>query len=247
MKKIFASLSFALCLLPSAFAGGGSAHWSYHGKEGPTHWSELDGSFGACKGHEQSPIDLNGTAVQAEVLPPAVYWHSAEVTAATNNGHTFQVALDNPGKIVVDGKQYKFLQFHFHAGSEHTINGYRYPLEVHLVHAADDGSLAVIGVMFIKGQENPALAKLISTVRATEGSYDPDMKFDLNDLLPGRWSTYRYQGSLTTPPCSEIVSWTVFDTPLTASEEQLKVFETLFPHSYRPIQAKGRRFVLKSN
>ena len=142
---------------------------------------------------------------------------------------------------------YKFLQFHFHAGSEHTMHGTRYPLEVHLVHASDDGRLAVIGILFQQGRENQALADLISALPGTVGGYDPDMTFDLNDLLPGGWDVYRYEGSLTTPPCSEIVDWTVFEKPLTASADQIAVFETLFPHSYRPVQDRGRRFVLKSN
>ncbi len=247
MKQLIATLALACALVPSVSAGGGKAHWSYHGDEGPSHWGDIDPTYSTCKGHEQSPIDLNGQAIHADVLPPAVYWQAADIKTATNNGHTFQVALDRPGKIVVDGKQYEFLQFHFHSGSEHTINGRRYPLEVHLVHAATDGSLAVIGIMFIQGKENPALARLISTLPGTETSYSPNMTFNLNDFLPPRWSTYRYQGSLTTPPCSEIVSWTVFDTPLTASEEQIKVFETLFPHSYRPVQPTGRRFILKAD
>lgn len=244
--KTWLAAGAALAFAPLAEAGSTGTHWTYHGEEGPAHWAELDESFGACNGHEQSPIDLNTSAIEAEIMPPAVYWHPADVTRATNNGHTFQISLNNPGKIVVDGVQYKFLQFHFHAGSEHTINGYRYPLEVHLVHAADDGRLAVLGVVFVEGMENPALSQLISTLPGQEGSYDPDMVFDLNDLLPGSWSVYRYQGSLTTPPCSEIVSWTVFQKPLTASADQIKVFETLFPHSYRPVQDTGRRFILKS-
>lgn len=247
MKTLIAA-GLSLVMAPLAHAGSGGAHWTYEGEDGPAHWSELDHSFATCgAGHEQSPIDLNDSAIPAAVMPPAVYWHPAEVTAATNNGHTFQVSLNKPGKIVIDGVPYEFLQFHFHAGSEHTINGYRYPLEVHLVHAAADGRLAVIGIMFVEGKENPALSQLISTLPGTEGSYDPDMAFDLNDLLPGSWSVYRYAGSLTTPPCSEVVSWTVFEKPLTASSDQIKVFETLFPHSYRPVQPLGRRFVLKGS
>lgn len=247
MKTLIAA-GLSMIFAPLAFAGTGGAHWTYEGEEGPAHWSELDHAFGACgAGHEQSPIDLNNGAIPAAVMPPAVYWNPAEVSAATNNGHTFQVSLNDPGKIVVDGVSYDFLQFHFHAGSEHTINGYRYPLEVHLVHAAADGRLAVIGIMFVEGKENPALSQLISTLPGTEGSYDPDMTFNLNDLLPGSWSVYRYAGSLTTPPCSEVVSWTVFEKPLTASADQIKVFETLFPHSYRPVQPLGRRFVLKGS
>ncbi len=244
MKRL---LLAGLAMMAAPHAGAGAGSWAYQGEHGPSHWADMDPGNQSCNGQEQSPIDLNPSAIPASILPPAIYWRPADVTSAANNGHTFQVSLDSPGRIVLDGKQYNFLQLHFHAGSEHTLNGYRYPLEVHLVHAADDGSLAVIGILFVEGQENPALAQLISTLPGTQGAYDPNMVFDLKSLLPGDWSAYRYHGSLTTPPCSEIVSWTVFERPLTASRDQIAVFETLFPHSYRPLQAQGRRFVLKTN
>ena len=246
MKKILLA-GCLLALAPLANADGGAAHWTYEGEEGPDHWADLDHGYAACHGAEQSPIDLNGGAIPASVLPPAIYWHPADVTAASNNGHTFQVQLNQPGKIVLDGVPYQFLQLHFHTASEHTINGRHYPLEIHLVHQAADGRLAVIGVLFTEGMANPGLSQLISTLPGQEGSYDPDMVFDINDFLPGSWSVYRYNGSLTTPPCSEVVAWTVFEKPLTASKEQIAVFETLFPHSYRPVQPLGRRFVLKGS
>jgi carbonic anhydrase len=247
MKPFMTSL-LALAFMPMASAAGSGAHWAYDGNEGPDHWAEIDHQYASCQGVEQSPIDLNGWAVPAKLHAPAVYWSGAEVTDAQNNGHTFQVALENAGNIVVDNVSYKFLQFHFHSGSEHTINGKRYPLEVHLVHAAEDGRLAVIGVMFEEGSESRLLNKLIGVMPGQAGDHvDPAMTVNLNDFLPGDWSTYRYQGSLTTPPCSEVVAWTVFEKPLQASPDQLKVFDVLFHHSYRPVQELGRRFVLKTN
>lgn len=245
--KSLVVFAMALALLPCVYAGSGGAHWTYEGELGPGQWAELDQDFATCRGDEQSPIDLNGTAIPALIIPPAVHWQSADVTEAANKGHTFQVSLENPGHIVVEDKSYGFRQLHFHAGSEHTINGHRFPLEAHFVHAAEDGALAIMGVMFVEGAENPHLGKLISTLPGAVGSYNPRMMFDLGTLLPGDGAMYRYNGSLTTPPCSETVSWMVFETPLTASREQIIVFETLFPNSYRPTQNVGRRFVLHTN
>ncbi|MAI90290.1 MAG: hypothetical protein CMK05_07370 [Ponticaulis sp.] len=230
-----------------ALAEENGNHWEYEGAHGPAHWAEISHDYQSCAGTEQSPIDLNGYAVQAAINPPAVYWRNAAVTDVQNNGHTFQVALDNAGKIVIDGVDYNFLQFHFHSGSEHTLNGQRYPLEVHLVHQSADGRLAVIGVLFQRGASNPLLDQLIDVMPGNVGHARPTMSVNLNDFLPGEWESYRYQGSLTTPPCSEIVSWTVFEHPLTASADQFAVFETIFPHSYRPVQPTNRRFVLHTN
>ena len=239
--------SAALFLAPVALAQSHGTHWEYEGDHGPEHWAEISHDYASCAGAEQSPIDLNGHAVDANINPPAIYWRDAAVTDAQNNGHTFQVSLDGAGKIVVDGVDYNFLQFHFHAGSEHTLHGHRYPLEMHLVHASDDGRLAVIGIMFQRGAHNPLLDDLINVMPGSPGHTTPAMRVNLNDFLPGDWNAYRYEGSLTTPPCSEIVDWTVFETPITASADQFAVFETIFPHSYRPVQPQGRRFVLHTN
>ena len=101
--------------------------------------------------------------------------------------------------------------------------------------------------MFARGEHNPLLDDLINVIPGSVGHSQPVMSINLNDFLPDDWHSYRYEGSLTTPPCSEIVDWTVFETPITASADQLAVFETLFPHSYRPVQERGRRFVLRTN
>lgn len=245
-KNLLAACA-ALTLASPVSAAGGQVHWEYEGEHGPSHWAELEPDFASCAGAEQSPIDLNGQAIPAAIHAPAIYWQPAFVSEVINNGHTFQVSLNDAGKIIVDGTPYKFLQFHFHAGSEHTFHGKRFPLEVHLVHQAADGRLAVVGVMFEKGGHNPVLDDLIKVMPGKEGSAHPTMKLNLNDFLPDSWEAYRYEGSLTTPPCSEIVDWTVFAKPIIASPDQIAVFETLFPHSYRPVQPQGRRFVLKTN
>tara|TARA_Y100000052_G_scaffold19973_1_gene19798 strand:+ start:3963 stop:4715 length:753 start_codon:yes stop_codon:yes gene_type:complete len=245
-KKLICAAAMMACAGPVS-AETSHAHWSYDGDHGPSRWAELEASYSSCAGSEQSPIDLNGQAIPAAVHAPAVYWKEADVTSVTNNGHTFQVDLSDAGKIVIDDVPYHFLQFHFHSGSEHTFHGRRFPLEVHLVHQSADGRLAVIGVMFAQGEHNPLLDDLINVMPGAPGSLSPIMKVNLNDFLPGDWSAYRYEGSLTTPPCSEIVAWTVFEKPLSASADQFAVFETLFPHSYRPVQPQNRRFVLKTD
>lgn len=245
-KRISVALG-ALAMSGTGVAVAENSHWSYEGEHGPGHWASLQPGYASCSGAEQSPIDLNGQAIPAAVNAPAVYWKKAAIRQVMNNGHTFQVDLDDAGKIVVDGVTYEFLQFHFHSGSEHTFHGRRFPLEVHLVHQAADGRLAVIGMMFAQGEHNPLLDDLIKVMPGSPSAAHPVMDVDLNDFLPVGWEAYRYEGSLTTPPCSEIVAWTVFEKPLFASADQLAVFETLFPHSYRPVQAQNRRFVLKTN
>lgn len=218
--------------------------WSYVGETGPDHWGELDPAARACKiGTQQSPIDLHDP-VSAFIATPQIDWREVQTAELVNNGHTLQMNLANAGGIVREGKLYKLIQFHFHTPSEHTINGRYFPMEAHFVHQASDGTLAVIGVMFSEGANNAHLDPIWWAAPNMPGKAAVAFPFDPTDLLPKNRASMWYEGSLTTPPCSEIVDWTVLTTPVTASKSQIAVFKSLFGENNRPVQAQNRRFIL---
>ena len=126
--------------------------------------------------------------------------------------------------MLVDGNRFNLLQFHFHWPSEHTVNGKQYLMEGHLVHQDAQGNLAVIGVLMERGGTNSALADVWEFMPPTAGSVrEPGVSFNVNALLPNDRTTYRYPGSLTTPPCSESVQWMVLKTPMPVSAEQAQL------------------------
>ncbi len=231
----------------AAWAAGDKPHWSYHGATGPDAWGTLDPAYGACgAGTQQSPIDLAG-AVKADLPPIAVQWKPVKLDAVVNNGHTIQVNTATGGHMVLDGARYDLLQFHFHHMSEHTLDGRQFPLEVHFVHKATGGNgLAVIGVFFAEGAENATLAPIWQAMPEREGEASSSATVDPATLLPASRTAFRYAGSLTTPPCSEIVNWTVFGEPLSASSGQIAAFAKMFPNNFRPVQPRNRRFLLSS-
>ena len=140
-----------------AYAGGGTP-WGYAGAAGPAHWGELRPEFTACSvGKNQSPINLTGFI--ASDLPPLGMHYQIGGKAIHNNGHTVQVTYAPGSTMVVDGHVFALTQYHFHAPSEHHINGTASPMEAHLVHADKDGNLAVIAVMFVEGPANASLAQ----------------------------------------------------------------------------------------
>lgn len=232
---------------PAARAADAKPHWSYGGATGPDAWGGLDPAYGVCgAGTQQSPIDL-AMAVKADLAPVAVQWNPVRLTAVVNNGHTIQVGTPGGGHITLDGSRYDLLQFHFHHMSEHTLAGKQFPLEVHFVHQAAGGDgLAVIGVFFADGAENATLAPIWQAMPGRKGVASTGATIDPAALLPASRTAFRYAGSLTTPPCSEIVSWTVFAEPLTASAGQVAAFAKLFPNNFRPVQPRNRRFLLSS-
>ena len=112
------------------------------------------------------------------------------------------------------------------------------------MHASEDGALAVIGVFFEEGEANAALTPIWGAAPAEAGEVAYDMAVDFDAMMPTASTAYRYAGSLTTPPCSEIVAWTVMDQPVTASAEQIETFVSLFGNNARPTLPVNRRYVL---
>jgi len=223
------------------------AHWTYGGEAGPEHSGERANANKPCTiGLQQSPVDLSG-AVSATVPAPVPKWIPTHGGQVVNNGHTLQVNVNNAGGVRLEGKDYALKQFHFHHPSEHTIDGKVYPLEVHFVHAAADGDLAVVGALFDEGAPNPALDAIWATAPVKEGEAAMAAEIDALKFMPPKVGVYRYEGSLTTPPCSETVHWTVMSTPVTASPGQLAAFASLFPWNARPVQPLNRRYILKTS
>ena len=221
----------------------GTAHWTYSGENGPSHWGALDKSFALCSsGHAQSPINIIPTT--PHTLPSLSITYQPTAINVFNNGHTIQVTYDSGSFIQVDKVRYQLLQFHFHEPSEHTLRGKSFPAELHLVHKSADGHLAVIGLLIETGAENRALAPLWPHLPATEGpSQRIDGQINAADLLPHNHATYRYTGSLTTPPCSEGVRWMVIANPITISPQQLATLKAALPPDNRPVQPANHRAI----
>ncbi len=258
MKKmlfIIIAASAAVTLAGSAMAGaegsenknhGHELHWSYGGAGGPEHWGDLKSEFAACKGTQQSPINIQTQEARGAKLTKIKFDWKDSALNIKNNGHTIQANYDGGSSIEVNGGKFDLLQYHFHAPSEHALNGKLYDMEVHFVHKAADGALAVIGVFFKEGAENKALATVWSNMPTSEGEKKvAGVTISANDLLPANPSKYyHYMGSLTTPPCNEVVNWYVLKNPIEASKAQVKALADLFTVNNRPVQPLNRRFVL---
>ncbi|MBI2254822.1 MAG: carbonic anhydrase family protein [Proteobacteria bacterium] len=217
-------------------------HWSYEGPEGAANWGHLSPEFSVCgSGHRQSPIDLASAGL--DVAPDlGLGWQPFDAMVE-NNGHTLQVAAaaKTDSALMLGGQKYAFLQFHFHHPSEHALGGGRWPLEVHMVHKGEAGDLAVTGILFRPGRENDVLGRILAVAPIGKGKVAIPRAIDMNRFLPSSRATYRYAGSLTTPPCSEIVSWVVFRDPVEAAIGQIETFARMFPMNARPLQQDFQR------
>ncbi|CAI9715629.1 carbonic anhydrase 15-like [Octopus vulgaris] len=262
-----------ITLICLAFVGAATAgsDWSY---KDMSKWKDSNMN---CVKNSQSPINIETSKAELKELGDFNFSKYTKLSNAKllNNGHTVQ--LEVKGLTLSGGNltgTYDTLQLHFHwsanvttKGSEHTVDKKSYPLEMHIVHVnpkyhnasvaltKPDG-LAVLGFFFKIGDENPQLKTIIPYVGNVTSSGKNIKSFDLKGLISEATKSdkyFRYSGSLTTPPCSEAVIWTVYEMPLKISEKQLNVFWSAEDGhgkritNYRPVQSLNGRKVFKNS
>jgi carbonic anhydrase len=241
--KSLALSTGSLLIHPTAFAES----WGYTGDTQPENWSTLSPDFQACKnGKEQSPVDLPD-AVDLGSKDLAIDYKTSPLVLV-NNGLTLRADYAPGSTITLDGQPYDLIQFHFHTPSEHLIAEKPYAMELHLVHRNQAGALAVIGLFIEAGKQNPIVQKIWDVMPDQPNTEKAvrELLVNADRLLPKNRSFYRYQGSLTTPPCSEGVAWIVMREPIALSSKQIARFQQLFDHNARPVQPMNQRSLRSS-
>ena len=225
----------------------GSSPLDLRGCDRADKWGGLEPKDAPCStGDQQSPIDITG-AITARQPPLKISWTKRPDTIV-NNGHTIQLNFAAGNTLHVGERRYGLIQFHFHHPSEHLVDGKKFAMEAHFVHSAEDGGLAVVGVFIIPGEANAVFHKVVSTMPEEEGpAVAADPAIDPNGLLPAQRTFYHYEGSLTTPPCSQTVDWLVLTHRIEVAENDIAHFAKLYPMNARPVQKLDRRFILTSS
>lgn len=228
---------------------GPALQWGYEGGTNPEHWGEIEKDHEKhlmCReGVRQSPIDIDH--VPGLKLAKLNYHYSKTPITLINNTHTILLKYQ-PGSFVEWGNEkFELIQIHFHHPSEHHINGEAYPIEVHFVHKTPDHEYIVIAAFAQVGRPNPAIEKLwgrIPTEIDKESKYENEL-ITASDLLPSSREYFYYNGSLTTPPCSENVTWFLLEQPIEISQDQIEYFQKFIDHKARPIQKINHRIIVK--
>jgi carbonic anhydrase len=241
---LFAAILAASPRLAVAQGSGEGHPWSYEGAHGPGHWGALKAEYAACgTGKHQSPIDIRNA--KAADLPAIEFSYSPSPFRIIDNGHSIQINV-NPGNFIkVGGQRWDLTQFHFHHPSEERIQGRSFPMVAHLVHKDAGGKLAVVAVLLKTGRVNPFIEALWKNMPAdVEKEHVPEgAAVDLNHLLPADRGYYTFSGSLTTPPCSEDVTWFVLKHQAEISKLEEQVFAAKYAHNARPVQPLNGRTI----
>ena len=232
--------SLAILGLATAPLAAAEKDWNFGDGTNPERWASVNAAYALCDaGLNQSPIDLGTPNARGDVQLDTNFG-DADGTIALGEE---KVQVDFAAGLGMNsgGKEFNLIQVHFHTPAEHAVDGERYPLVAHFVHATEAGELGVLGVMFEEGAANPALTTIVDGVGKGKGTA---VSFDVSDMVPDELDVYRYMGSLTTPPCSEGVNWHVAEAPMTASAEQIAAMEANLGPSARSLQPLGSRLLV---
>lgn len=224
-------------------------HWSYgDGETGPANWQNISEEFAPCGGKFQSPINISSDSLsQNDELVSLNFHYGKTAVNYENNGHTIKFSVDSGSTVIIGNKSYDLLQFHFHTLSEHTINGEHFPIEVHFVNKYSDSDFAAVGILFDEGAAYDLFSKYLSSFPVEEGKMHSTDTLDLSTLLPEDTDYFNYNGSLTTPPCSEVINWYVLKSHSTADAEQIKTLSEIMNNNYRPVMPLNGRKVYSFN
>jgi len=226
-----------------------SNHWSYEGETGPEHWAELEGET-HCNGNFQSPINLVNYKVAEDLEPIDLHYSEKTILHdVANNGHSIQYDFERGDFLIHKEDTFHLKQFHFHEPAEHLIEGVRYPLEIHLVHQNESKEFVVLSVMAKEGNNSKPFELLESYLPIQKREMKLIQRpFDISQNLPQNRGYFSYQGSLTTPPCSEKVTWIVFKQAIEVSLEQVELLKYLMPiNNYRDEQPHHGRAVYSTS
>jgi carbonic anhydrase len=191
----------------------------------------------AAAADQQSPVDIRSSLVRVVGGLATLDFHYATDAALDleNTGSPSDLATvranvgPGAGDLEVGGRAYRLVQFHWHVPSEHELNGQRFPMEMHLVHNAADGSTLVTGVLIREGNANAAFASVFGDLPARPHAHAAVAHCDIAELIPHDHHSVRYTGSMTTPPYTTGVRWIVLTTPIELSPAQIAAFHALFP------------------
>ena len=220
--------------------------WGYSGPGGPANWASLSEEYAACAiGTQQSPIDITG--YKTGDAPSVSFSYGGDATAVRNDGHAVHVDYASGNKFTVGQQTFKLKSAHLHSPSEHHVDGVSFAAELHLVHADVDGNLAVVGLLYRTGEPSPVVQAILDTAPAAGSTVSGGFTLNAGDYAPNELSYYRYDGSKTTPPCDEPVSWYMMREQKTISPEQVANLLALSGGSTnRPIQPTGSRVIIFS-
>jgi len=214
-------------------------NWTYEGDKGPQAWGTVSPDYIQCgQGKKQSPINLNWRKPVKKGKPRLDFSYTPSKVDIDISTPIPQIKFGAGNQLLLNGKVYNLERIEFHSPSEHNLSKNAMSMEIQFIHkSANSPNMAALSIFAIEGHENSLLGEVWTHfANGTTG-----FQFDAGKLIPPSKTFYHYQGSLTSPPCTEGVDWIVFNTPVELSQQQIVAFRSRFPANNRPLQPVGVR------
>jgi carbonic anhydrase len=225
---------------------GQGPEWGYIGAQGPEHWGQLDEEHIACGvGKFQSPVDL-GKSFKTKQLHPIEFHYQATDGTISNEGHGIELDFGGGSYVMIEDERFDLVQTQFRAPSEHKIEGIPFDMEVQLIHKNKKGKVAIIAALVEEAQtKNAGIAPLWQKLPRKDDKFIVS-SFHPKGLIPAKRDYFHYEGSLTTPPCTEGIKWYVMEETLRFSARQIDDYIGLVKFNARPVQPLYSRKVEKN-
>ena len=250
MKNIIFPVLISLTLGTSSMLYADGVKWSYSGETGSEHWADLSPDYATCgNGKNQSPINIDShTALVAQNRSIKFNYGHITPDKITNTGNFIQVDVGAGANIDVDGNRFELKHLNIHMPSENTYNNEHFAMEIQFVHENKDKELVYLSMMGDLSQANRTLNKLLAQMPTQAGESKALAANSLRNVEMKKriGKYYRYNGSMTTPPCTEGVRWFILKQALTLSVAQQQQFKNVIKQANnRPTQALNARVVTK--
>lgn len=221
--------------------------FSYTGASAPWRWSDMKEAWKLCgSGKKQSPVDISGAKINPK-LKALKFNYQHGVTALSLTNQTVQGEVEFGSWLDIDGDRYDLKTISVHTPSEHRVNGLPYEMEIQFHHKELSGKIANVAVLITAGKSNPAILRLVKALPRYEGENGSLKRYIWSDILPAHRTYWQYEGSETTPPCTEGVEWIVLTNTTAAASREIDALANLQKNNSRPTQELGRRIIRRSN
>ena len=226
----------------------GELPWGYDSEAGPANWASLSDEFAGCgAGTRQSPVDIGETT--DSLLPSLSFHYRTSVLSLRRGRNALWIEYDSGSYLKIAGKRYALTGFEFHTPGEHSFHGQRPAMEIHLRHVGPSGKPLIVAIPVVGGhRKNITPSRILENAPGGNGRRQY-RRVGVNAifLLPVDRSYLFYEGSETTPPCTENVSWIIFNKPIRVSSESIGLVNGIVGHNTRPIQPLNGRVILRDS
>ncbi len=225
----------------------GDVEWGYSGAGAPENWASISADNALCgEGAKQSPVDITGH--QPGDAPPISFSYRRDAVEIANDGKVLSINYGRGNRLGLSERTYQLATVNLHTPSEHTIDGQSFALELQIVNEQTFGDIAVVSFLHSVGDPDPVIQGIIDAAPASGQSATEGLVLNAGDFAPEDLGYYKYEGSLTKPPCTEPVDWFIMLEQRTVSQEQVDQISALTggTNNNRPMQPLGGRGIAAS-